>query len=55
MQLFSELVEDTDSAIAYGTRGVYIGDMFYLIKVQDNTLEIYDMTQEYAKVGEAAF
>lgn len=55
VQLFSELVEDTDSARAYGTRGVYIGDMFYLIKVQDNTLEIYDMTQEYAKVGEAAF
>lgn len=55
VQLFSELVEDTDSAGAYGTRGVYIGDMFYLIKVQDNTLEIYDMTQEYAKVGEATF
>lgn len=52
VELFSEPVEDTIGSNVYGTRGVYIGDIFYLINLSENKLVIYDLDQNGRKVGE---
>lgn len=49
------LTEELGSDHTYFTRGIYIGDTFYLAKVYDNTLVSYDMKQGYAKVGETVY
>lgn len=49
------LTEELGGDRPHGTRGIYIGDTFYLANVYKETLISFDMKQGYAKTGETVY
>lgn len=49
------LEEDLGSDYTYSTRGIYINDNLYLIRVYDGSLAVYDMTRNFTKTGEITY